>query len=454
MRYHEVAGSIPAASEGNVFPSSSSVAQMVRALVLCTGGREFDPRQNYSPASNMDGAGQASLATLLARGPQDSFMLGTDGLTPNFVQYSDFSIDQTSYTFGSAPYLGTLQTFSITPKQIPGDLLTNAFLVVTLPNIYPGVYIEQVGRGITKQVSMYLNEVEIETLYDDWYIIRDQLFLDADEQSLMSNVINVSSLYIPLDFSWCRRISKSRSDHRKPMFPICAAYNQTLYIKIQMASMPEISSNLSSLDLVSPPILVLETVKLTDVERNYYMRGTEITVNHVYKEPVNSISTQLTNMNLTANFPVSLITWFIRKNLNTGDPLYYLKRFNFSYLTNPNITLQNVDIFEYIYMFVNNENITSRFTGQGFYKYLQPLYSNISTPVKDIYMYSFGLRPNEYNQGGALDFSKADSSTSTLSFKVNNLFLTDISLNYTINMYYYGYIKLKFSGGYCTLQVV
>ena len=408
----------------------------------------------------MDGAGQASLATLIARGPHDMYMMDGAGLTPTFVQYSDFSIDQTSYPFGSPPYLGTLQIFSITPKQLAGDLLTNAYLQVTLPNIWPGVYIEQVGRGLIKQVSMYLNEVEVETLYDDWYIIRDQLFLDADEQSLMSNVINVGavnstvSLYIPLDFSWCRRISRTRSDHRKPMFPICAAYNQTLYIKIQMASMPEMSSNLSSLDLVSPPVMVLETVKLTDIERNYYMRGAELTVNHVYREPVNSISTQLTNMNLTANFPVSLITWFIRKNLNAGDPLYYLKRFNFSYLTNPNITLQNTDIFEYIYLFINNENITSRFTGQGFYKNLQPLYSNISTPVKDIYMYSFGLRPNEYNQGGSLDFSKADSSTSTLSFKVNNLFLTDISLNYTINMYYYGYIKLKFSGGYCTPQVV
>jgi hypothetical protein len=404
----------------------------------------------------MEGAGQASLATLIARGPQDTYMMDSAaGLAPQFIQYSDFSIDQTTYPFGSPPFLGTTQIFSVTPKQIPGDLLTNAFLRVTLP---PGTYIEQIGRGVIKQVSMYLNEVEVETLYDDWYIIRDQLFLDADEQALMSNVINVSSttsnfdLYIPLDFSWCRRISRTRSDHRKPMFPICAAYNQTLYIKIQFATMPEMSSGTG--DLVSNPIIVLETVKLTDDERNFYMRGIELTVNHVYREPVNSISSQLTNMNLTANFPVSLLTWFIRKTLNSGDPLYYLKRFDFSYNKYPNVTLQNIDIFEYIYMFINNENITSRFAGQTFYRYLQPLYSNISTPTKDIYMYSFGLRPNEYNQGGSLDFSKADSSTSTLSIKFNGNFLQDISLNYTFNMFYYGYIKLKFSGGYCTLQTV
>lgn len=407
----------------------------------------------------MEGAGQASLATLIARGPQDTYMMDSAaGLTPQFVQYSDFSIDQTTYPFGSAPFLGTRQTFSISPKQIPGDLLTNAFLRVTLP---PGKYMDQIGRGITKQVSMYLDSVEIETLYDDWYIIRDQLFLDADEQALMSNVINVSSttsnfdLYIPLDFSWCRRISKNRSDHRKPMFPICSAYNQMLYIKIDFASIVEICGSAQGTDLVTTPSIVLETVKLTDKERNYLFKGSEeITINHVYREPVNTITTQLTNMNLTANFPVSLITWFIRSNLNIGDPLYYMKRFDFSYLKTDNITLQNTELFEYIYMFINNENITSRFSGQNFYRYLQPLYSNISTPTKDIYMYSFGLRPNEYNQGGALDFSKADSSTSTLSLKVNNIFLRDISLNYTLNMYYYGYIKLSFSGGYCTLQTV
>lgn len=397
----------------------------------------------------MQGDGQGSIASLLARGAQDDFLQSDDTMLPSFVQYSDFSIDQTTYSFGTAPYLGTLQTFSITPKQLPGDLLTNAFLKVQLP---PASYISQVGRGLTKKVSMYLNEVEIETLYDDWYVIRDQIFLDLDEQALLNNVAyQGTTLYIPLDFSWCRRLSRSRSDHRKPMFPICAAYNQTMYINIQFASMPEISTS-STGDLLAPPQLVLETILLTDVERNYYMRGIEITINHVYNEPVNSISTQLTNINLTANFPVSLMVWFIRKTLNLGDPLYYQKRFNFSYLTNPNVVLQNTDIFEYIYLTVNNQTITNRYPGLRFFKYLQPMFSNVATPTSDLYMYSFGLRPNEYNQGGALDFSKADSTTSTLSIKFNNLFLTDISLNYTLNVYYFGYVKLKFSGGYCAIS--
>jgi hypothetical protein len=395
----------------------------------------------------MEGDGQASMATLLARGPQDAFMLTDDTMIPSFVQYSDFSIDQTTYTFGTAPYLGTQQTFSISPKQLPGDLLVNAYLKVSLP---PASYIPQVMRGLTKKVSMYLNEVEIETLYDDWYVIRDQIFLDQDEQSIMSNLSKGSNLYIPLDFSWCRRISRVRSDHRKPMFPICAAWNQMLYINVTFANLSEFSSNTVG-DLLAPPQLVLETILLTDLERNYYMRGLELRVNHVYNEPVNTITNQLTNVNLTANFPVSLITWFIRKKLNTGDPLYYLKRFDFSYLKYPNLILQNIDLFEYIYLFINNENITNRFPGLRFFKYLQPMYSNISTPTSDIYMYSFGLRPNEYNQGGTLDFSKADSSSSTLSIKFNNLFLTDITLNYTINLYYFGYIKLRFSGGYCTI---
>lgn len=393
----------------------------------------------------MEGDLQGSLASLLARGPQDEFLQTDASMLPSFSQYSDFSIDQTTYNFGNPPYLGTQQTFSISPKQIPGDLLINAYLKVSLP---VGNYIPQVSRGLTKQVSMYLNDVEIETLYDDWYFIRDQIFLDQDEQSLMSNV---AGLYIPLDFSWCRRLSRVRSDHRKPMFPICAAWNQTLYIKILFAGISEFSSSSTGTDLLAPPQIVLETILLTDMERNYYMRGLETTINHVYREPVNSINTQLTNINLTANFPVSLMIWFLRKNLNVGDPLYYQKKFNFSYLSNPNVVLQNTDIFEYIYLFINNQNITSRFPGLRFFKYLQPMLSNISTPTSDIYMYSFGLRPNEYNQGGTLDFSKVDSQTSTLSLKFNNLFLTDISLNYTLNLYYFGYTRLRFSGGYCTI---
>lgn len=378
------------------------------------------------------GDGQGSLASLLARGPQDSFMTGGDGLIPEFLQYSDYSIDQRTYTFGTAPYLGTRQVFTTTPKQIPGDLLIGAYLKLQLPS---ATYMNQVGRGITKRVSMQLDAVEVETLYDDGYFIRDQLLLNNDEQSLMSNLMNGTSLYIPLDFSWCRGGSP---------FPICSAWNQKLYIFIDFAAMYEISSTNSG-DLLVPPQIVLETVTISETERAKYMQYT-MNVNHMYREPLYFINNQLTNVNLSANFNVNHMTWFIRKRLDFGDPTYYLKRFNFTYDTTTNVALTNTDLFEYIYIFLNNQNITSRFPGKLFYKYLQPTLHGLTTPSQDIYMYSFGTT--------GLDFTKVNSNTSTLNIKFLSQYVQDVILNYTLNLYYFGTQKISFSGGYCSLLSV
>lgn len=375
------------------------------------------------------GDGQGSLVSLLARGPQDSFMTGDEGLMPEHRQYTDFSIDQQTYTFGTAPYLGTRQVFSLTPKQIPGDLLIGAYLKVKMPSAN---YMDQLGRGLTKRVSMQLDAVEVETLYDDGYVIRDQLTLTADEQSLMSNIMNGTSLYIPLEFSWCRR--------GKP-FPICAAWNQTMYIFFDFAAMYEVSDATAG-DLLSPPQLVLETVTLTDTERNSFRSGHTMEVHCMYREPLYFVNNQLTNVNMTANFNVTHMTWFLRKKLNLGDPTYYLKRFDFTYDTTTNVALVNLDIFEYIYIFINNQNITSRFPGKLFYRYLQPMLNGYNTPNKDIYMYGFG-------QG--LNFSRVDSNTSTLNIKFLSQYVQDVILNYTLNLYYFGTQKISFSGGYCSL---
>ena len=80
-----------------------------------------------------------------------------------------------------------------------------------------------VGRALISKAEFLINGEVIESLTDDWYIIHDQLYLDADERlglyQLVSNgtpegsdVVSASQidLMIPLDFFFCHRFTHKR----------------------------------------------------------------------------------------------------------------------------------------------------------------------------------------------------------------------------------------------------
>lgn len=389
--------------------------------------------------------------TFYAKGPQDELLVDTENslFTRDYEQYTDFSIDTVEYNFGSAPYLGTTQTLSVPVNSIPGDLLSNLFLKCTLP---PGqTYVESVARALIQTVSLYLDSVEIETFDDDWYVIRDQLFLDTDEKSAIQKLINVSGdLYIPLEFFFSRRNSPYRNDKsRKPWLPLCSAWKQTLYLNIQFQS-SEFLCGIPGIEL-SNVKLVMETVTLTDKERLTFMSEPQkITVQRVYKEPVNTMKNGEVRMNLTVGYKVSLTVWFLRYQLYETSSNFYNKRYEYGYITNDKFINKNIDPFDLITIFIDGQEITDRFSGVNFFTWLQPLLSKLSSPSKKMYMYSFGLSPNEYNNGGYFNFKNTDSNSTFINMRINQSVVSDVTSNYFMHVYHYGYSDLVFSGGICS----
>jgi hypothetical protein len=413
--------------------------------------------------------GLASVLSLYAEGPQNKFFVDDKKKPVNdYVPYSNYSIDQTTYKLpkNGNTYLDSDIVFKLSPKEIPGDLLCNAYLKCTLPNIFSNSYSDQIGRALLKSVTLSVNDIELETIDSDWFIIRDQLFLDDNEKITLSNVINNGAqnllneyrggtvdLIIPLEFFFCRRYSPGKSVY-KPYFPVCSITRQNLYFKFSFQKLSLISSASDFTDIVGTPEFILEHIKLTDIERVYFKTKQNIIINKIYKDVPKKIDNVVSSINLTASFPVSIITWFIRRKINLSNQLFFTRYFDYTYITSDNITLSDVDIFEYLKLYINNEEITDNQPGLKYYKYLQPLLCNLSTPVKDIYMYSFSTSPSEYNKGGYVDFSKVDSNTSILTFKIKPSLIRDLSQNYELNMYYYGYNELILENGTCRVKYV
>jgi hypothetical protein len=417
-----------------------------------------------------------ALTALNAFGPQEYFMYdGQSKWMPEINHHTPFSkthrilpvIQQTS---GS--YLGNMYQIPIYPKQ-EGDLLSNMFLSVSLPSI-SGSYCEMIGRAIIKKAEFIIDGTVLESVDDDWYIIRDQLFLNADEKQSMYNSISAGyqdsttipgtsgvTLMIPLDFFFCRR--KRRQP--KPMLPLCALYNSSIVIRFTFNTSVWITNSATPVDLINPR-LVIETITLGPEERLYYQsKPLKFIIPVTSKESSQSFKDGVVRINLTANFKVSMIAWFIRNILyeSTTSSTYYSYRYTYGYntdyivsavpLTFWNGVKQNfVDVIDSATMYLNNKNVLSNFPGALYYSYKQPFENKLAVPSKNIYMYCFSDDPSNYSQNSALDFKNLNSQTTYIDMKFNPQLVTQLEQRYNMYLYYYGYKTLNIFNGKLSIE--
>lgn len=419
--------------------------------------------------------GEASRLALKALGPQDEYLIDkTAKFDLGFRQYTDFSIDHVSVPFGVNPYPGTKQQIEIDPRSFNGDLISNMHLYVKLKSLGDQkTYADNIGRAIIKSYSLFVDGIEIETVTSDWLVVRDQVFLDDDEKTGMASIINGGysfdsdefktnfsrnpsdvELMIPLEFFFCRRHSpyrKERDRVSRPFFPICAMLRQKMYIVIEFYN-SNFFTDAGVIDFASQCKLVIETITLTQIERMKYNTDFTLIINKVYKESKTEISDSTGEFNITANFPIAASFWFFRKKIYESDTLdVFDSHYEFGYSYTNDTSYSFVDPFEYLTVYLNNQETTPKIEGKNFFKYLQPANYNLSTPEKEIYMYCYGTSPKEYNTGGTYDFSQVASKSVFIKFKLNPDVVTDISQNYTFNMYHYGYNMVRFSDGYVSL---
>lgn len=452
---------------------------------LNTGFKYENPERG--PFIDLTGKGfsSGSVMALHAIGPQEDHLLLEDfsksQWNPEFKRYTNSVMYQRIIPFPppNPSYQNQTIQLELLPTEL-GHLLSNMYLKVTMPALPTGSqYSAQLGRALIKQVDLLVNETVIETLYDDWYIIRDQLFLDADEQTGMFQAVGGSNInsqvsteyIIPLEFFFCRRKTHNNQDDerlRRPYFPLCAMWNQRLYVRFTFqpntwwcnVAAPHTT------DLVLPK-LVTEEILLENAEKLYYTNTPlKYIVNRVKKESTLTFSAGNPQLQLTASFPVQTIAWFFR-NKNYEDitsGLYSDSRYNYGYTTQyiqtgiqlnfPSGVSNYVDVIDTAKITLNNIDILSTFQGSLYYTFKQPMEHGLSIPSKSIYSYSFGLTPKEYNQGGYLNFSKLNSQTTTLTLVFNPSYATQISQGYNLYMFYYGYTLLEFQGGFARLPYV
>jgi hypothetical protein len=400
----------------------------------------------------------AAQAALQANTPQDAYTTGTKNPFYTPIQtHTPFSISQRSISLnGINGFLGQKVVVNMRPRDC-GDLLNNMYLKFSLPT---GTYIDNVGRAIISEVDFIVGNTTIEALTDDWYILKDQLFLDADEQLGLNQAVNgqyigygpTYDFIVPLEFFFTKKNQN---------FPVCAIDTDNISVVFYFNNQSWITNSEQPIDLIHP-YLIIEEINLGIMERLYYKTNPiTLIIPLAYKEAIVDYSGNKAIVHLAANFNVSMLIWFIRnKQYENGGSQYYKYRYSYGYTSqhihsaipvqNYNGTTNNyVDTVDTVSLWFNNHQVFKFATDGIYHSIKQPFDHKLTVPTESIYMYCFTESPKKFDTSGSVNFSTLDYSTTHIDISFNPKYAPAIQSEYSLNLYYYGYIPLTIANGTC-----
>ena len=287
--------------------------------------------------------GEAAKISLKAIGKQDTYLLSKDP-DDSFFNYKDllrhsefrkYHRSRNVVNPGQVPKWPFGQTLKVefNPTNM-GDLLSNMWLSITMPGITDGNYADQLGRHILKSVTMFVDDIEVEKLHDDWGIIYDDLYLEMSEKVVNRALVNrnlgfdksvgnsifarqSTDLVVPLHFFFSRKYASdehSTNKPNRPYFPICAVHKQKITFELEFYNQEFYTNTTDTLELQSFN-LVTEEITLSGQERQYFASRPLTMINDVVKKHptiVSELNKDSIKNNLVPNIPVKCLHWFLR----------------------------------------------------------------------------------------------------------------------------------------------
>ena len=440
--------------------------------------------------------GEAAKISLKAIGKQDTYLLSKDP-DESFFNYttdrrhSDFrkyhrsrNVVKPGNAKPSWPFNETIKV-QFNPTNM-GDLLSNMYLSLTMPGISDGNYADQLGRHILKSVTMFVDDIEVEKIHDDWGIIYDDLYLEVSEKVANRFLVNRNlgfddaptstgvaqydaDLVIPIHFFFSRKFASDEYDTNKPnrpYFPVCSIFRQKIEFEFEFHRQTFFTNTTDTVTLPSFNVIT-EEITVNPDERKFLAseRQTMIT-DLVRKHPValSELNEDIIKNNLVPNIPVKCIHWFIRNTIfeneddaegsGSGGEYLYENRFNFSSILDfQGETTTLYPVMKEASFYINGNRLPEvTKTNHEYYKFLIPYQKRLSRPIRNIYTYSFSLNPVNVEPSGNLDFSQIQSEKTSIEVKLDTDSGIDISTEtFSLNMYYTGYQTFVFDRGFMSI---
>jgi hypothetical protein len=400
------------------------------------------------------------LMQLVAYGAQDIYLTGNPQITFFKVVYrrhTNFSIETINQTFSSTADFGRKTNVTIARN---GDLVSNMCLEIKLPKLQMAqsttgsnsTYVSWtngIGNALVKSVAVEIGGQEIDKHYGEWLDIWSELNLPSDKKAnydkmvgniypsddfdpeLAKDYSNGSelTLYVPLRFWFNRNPGLA--------LPLIALQYHEVKINIEFEETKFLvrndnghinaPKNSDGEDVImnSCELLVDYIYLDTDERRRFAQVSHEYLIEQMQYLGSETLTSGSTNasVNLNFNHPVKNLNWVIQdstflavdseagnadnKAFDSGN-----QKLRYSALGRIN---NKTDTFKNAKVQLNgHDRMTEK--DADYFRVVQAHNHLAGSTNKNIYTYSFALKPGEHQPSGTCNFSRIDNAKLVLNF--------------------------------------
>lgn len=439
---------------------------------------------------------------LVAYGAQDVYLTGNPQITFFKVVYrrhTNFSLEAAEQTFNGTTGFGKKVTCTIARN---GDLIHNMYLRVQLPAIVDtstvvgeesgARWVDHVGHALINSVEIEIGGQKIDKHYGEWLHIWNELTQTAsksagynrmighhyDQQTPVvgtlantssanvgKNVIPESTLYIPMQFWFCRNPGLA--------LPLIALQYHEVKVNFEFRDKKDLiiatDHTRYQVEEMQAGLWVDYIYLDTDERRRFAQVTHEYLIEQLQFPGPESVSNVNANMKLNFNHPVKELIWTVRPGANTSDDSRVI-----------GVGLQSYDIFDYgngtgvageglpvgaagggggmfngfitgkknpvqqAQLQLNGHDRFSKRDGM-YFNVVQPYQHHEAVPAVGINVYSFAMKPEEHQPSGTCNMSRIDNATLTLNLDPAT-FANDQGAA-TLNVYAVNYNVLRVMSG-------
>lgn len=399
---------------------------------------------------------------LVAYGAQDVYLTGNPQITfmkTVYRRHTNFAIESIEQTFQGTADFGKKVQCVISRN---GDLINRIYLQVQFPALSLGsIYTEDqinnftnldsvawtnsLGHALIKTVYVEIGGQKIDTHYGEWLEIWNSLTQVSEKENgydkmvgryassvgLIGNADFSRNYYVPLMFWFNRNPGLSLPlialQYHEVKITIDFRHAQELIVGLTSSGARDFDANVTSIrdsagvSLVNAALWVDYVYLDTEERRRFAQMSHEYLIDQLQFTGFESVQLDQVSQKIRLNYnhPVKELIWTIQRAENFEVGTAYNDWFNFSAaLPGVPVPSNAVDLMADSLILLNgHERFSIR--PQTYFRLVQPYQNHTRIPDNFIYMYSFGLRPEEHQPSGTVNMSRIDNAQ--LKFDLTNV---------------------------------